>query len=218
MTNNFNCNPEVVGNWINEKIFKPNSRKFIEKFTILNIGHTGFTKDWPTFFKAINKTVHYHKCKNLKIIILITQVFDEKSKLYVPNLAKENKVFEYCEFHYEVSRKDIPEFFNISSVFVSSSINETFGIAMCEAIFSGLPVIATSNGGADDIINNDNGIKVPVSDYEELSEKIKMMYDGELKFDKIMVSKSLNAKFGTEAFRGKLRIMYDKIIENYTYE
>ncbi|MBW6410291.1 glycosyltransferase family 4 protein [Clostridium weizhouense] len=61
-----------------------------------------------------------------------------------------------------------------SSIFVSSSRWEGFGLAITEAMECGLPVIAFKNSGPKEIINknNENGILVPCNDVEKLANTI----------------------------------------------
>ncbi len=51
-------------------------------------------------------------------------------------------------------------FLSSADVFICTSISETFGIAIREALMCGVPVISTKNGGAEDIINYKNGFLV----------------------------------------------------------
>ncbi|NFO11340.1 glycosyltransferase family 4 protein [Clostridium botulinum] len=61
-----------------------------------------------------------------------------------------------------------------SSIFVSSSRWEGFGLAITEAMECGLPVIAFKNSGPKEIINknNENGILVPCNDVKKLANSI----------------------------------------------
>ena len=77
---------------------------------------------------------------------------------------------------------EIPELYRITAetrgVFVNSALSETFGLTLIEAASSGLPVIATDDGGPRDIINNlQNGILVDVSEPRNISEAIKKIID-----------------------------------------
>lgn len=63
-------------------------------------------------------------------------------------------------------------------VFVSSSIAETFGIVLLEAMKNGLPIVATRVGGVPDIITSlKNGLLVAKEDPESLAEAILKLVD-----------------------------------------
>jgi len=212
LSNNYKCNPTITGNWINEKIFtlKPDE-KTSKIFTILNIGHTGFTKDWPTFFQAINKLIYEKNIRDIRVKLGITQVYDTFSKNYIPLLINEYLLTEYCEVFYEVPRSSINDFYHSGDVFLSTSVNETFGIATAEALICGIPVIATNNGGINDFLNERNGIKVPVKDIDEIVSSIISIKNKNLTFDKEYLRNSILCKYGAQAFRSKLLEVYKDV-------
>ena len=235
LTNNFRCNPVTIGNWIDENRFKPAAAAAktenpasiqtpaphqtpetpgkAKPFTVLNIGHTGFTKDWPTFFKAMQYLVGTLGCTNIRILLAVTHVFDEESRGYVQKMAAEYGLSDYCEIFFQVPRAEIISLYHQSSVFVSTSINETFGIATCEAMFCGVPVIATANGGIDDIMTPVSGVKVDIGDHLAVAAAIKEMIDGEKIYDSAAIRASVISKFGTAAFKKRLIAVYNKTME-----
>jgi len=213
LTNNFKCNPVTIGNWIDENKFRYEGKGDNNGFTILNIGHTGFTKDWPTFFRAMKYLMEDLGCKDLKIILAVTHVFDEESRNFVPRLAAEYGVSGVCDIVYQVPRKEVAALYRKASVFVSTSINETFGIATCEAMFCGVPVVATANGGIDDIISPDSGTKVGIGDFMATAHAIKAIYDGTVSYDPHKIRESVMSKFGTAAFKKRLISVYNKTME-----
>jgi sucrose-phosphate synthase len=76
------------------------------------------------------------------------------------------------DFEYEV-----PELYRTTAetrgVFVNSAFNEPFGLTLIEAASTGLPIVATDDGGPRDIISNLlNGELVDVHDPRNISEAI----------------------------------------------
>lgn len=68
---------------------------------------------------------------------------------------------------------DVPSFLAGLDVFVSASHSEAFGLAIVEAMASGVPVVATMTGGAQEIIKPDQtGRLVPVGDAEAIAGSI----------------------------------------------
>ena len=80
---------------------------------------------------------------------------------------------------------EVPELYRITAetrgVFVNSAYNEPFGLTLIEAASSGLPVVATNDGGPKDILNNlNNGELVDVSDSKNIANGIhKILDDGD---------------------------------------
>lgn len=71
------------------------------------------------------------------------------------------------------------EYISVSNLYVLSSIQESFGISIIEAMCYGLPIIATNSGGPTDIIKDDiNGYIVKPCDKFMLAKAIdKMLSD-----------------------------------------
>lgn len=85
--------------------------------------------------------------------------------------ASELGVLEMCRFCGE--HADIENIYPLFDIFVLPSLREPFGLALLEAMASGIPVIATSSGGPMDFIDqNINGCVVPPQDSCQLAQKI----------------------------------------------
>ena len=72
---------------------------------------------------------------------------------------------------------DVPEIYRTAQrsrgVFVNPALTEPFGLTLLEAAASGLPVVATTNGGPVDIIENcDNGLLVDPLDTEAIAKAL----------------------------------------------
>jgi len=67
----------------------------------------------------------------------------------------------------------LPRLYASADAFLFSSLTETLGLVVLEAMASGLPVIATPAGGvADHLRHNENGIAVPAHDTDAMAEAI----------------------------------------------
>jgi len=78
--------------------------------------------------------------------------------------------------------EEVPELYRIAAetrgVFVNSAFNEPFGLTLIEAAASGLPVVATNDGGPRDILANlNNGELVDVSESENIAKGIHKILD-----------------------------------------
>jgi sucrose-phosphate synthase len=118
-------------------------------------------------FAGIRKdisTMNENEQEVLMELLLLMDKFDLYGKLAIP---KKHDV-EY----------EVPELYRLAArtqgVFVNPSFKENFGLTLIEAAASGLPLVATDDGGPRDIIHNcENGILVNIEDSEELSSAIK---------------------------------------------
>ncbi|MEM3783861.1 MAG: glycosyltransferase family 4 protein [Candidatus Bathyarchaeia archaeon] len=82
-----------------------------------------------------------------------------------------------------VEHNKLPFIYNNFSFFVAPSRTEAQGVAMCEAMASGLPIIATNVGGIPEfVINGWNGLLAPANDYISLRRAVlKIVYDDSLR-------------------------------------
>jgi sucrose-phosphate synthase len=80
--------------------------------------------------------------------------------------------------------EEVPEMYRIAAesqgVFVNSAFSENFGLTLIEAAASGLPVVATNDGGPRDIIKNlKNGVLVNVEKSSNIAKGIKKILSDE---------------------------------------
>jgi glycosyltransferase involved in cell wall biosynthesis len=71
-----------------------------------------------------------------------------------------------------IPHHEIPLWLNACDLFVFPSIRESFGVVQIEALACGKPVVATINGGSEEIINPSVGILVRAGDSDALAEAI----------------------------------------------
>lgn len=72
------------------------------------------------------------------------------------------------------AQENIAEWLNAFDLFVMPSLEESFGLAVVEAMACGLPVIATNVGGLPYVVaENETGWLVPPQDVDALAEAIK---------------------------------------------
>ncbi len=76
-----------------------------------------------------------------------------------------------------VPREDVHAYLRSADCFVLSSLHEGLGIVVQEAMYAGLPIVSTNNGGQVDLIENyRNGILVNPGEADALASAIKELY------------------------------------------
>lgn len=195
-----NKNSFYIPNGYNNKLFfiknKINCRKKlnlpINKKILLNIGNLEKIKGQRYLIKAINKIIK----KNKNIFCLIIGEGTQRKKL--EDIIETNKLEKYIKLIGVIPHQDIGEWLNACDIFVFPGIKESFGIAQLEAMACGKPIVATHNGGSDEIIiNNKIGILVPVKNSKLLS---------------IAILKSLKTKWDSQYIKNYVRdFQWDKI-------
>lgn len=86
--------------------------------------------------------------ENVKFLILGIGPDEEKLK----RLVKEKDVGERVIFVGQVGHIELPKYLRVSDVFTRPSRSEGFGNSFIEAMVTGIPVVATSEGGISDFL------------------------------------------------------------------
>lgn len=75
-------------------------------------------------------------------------------------------------------RDDIPQVLNTLDVFVLASLKEGLGVAVLEAAWRGLPIVASNAGGIPEIVQDGaTGLLVPPADSDALADGLLFMLD-----------------------------------------
>ncbi|MFT5620719.1 MAG: teichuronic acid biosynthesis glycosyltransferase TuaC, partial [Flavobacteriaceae bacterium] len=82
----------------------------------------------------------------------------------------------------------LPIWMNTADIFILPSNNESFGIVQVEALACGIPVVATRNGGSEEILNEEIGVLSEGKDAESLCKAIEKA--NLIKWDKEKIAQS----------------------------
>jgi len=205
------CHPLVIGNLVDETVYQlpsePHSNP--DTFNIVFVTDPSYIKDNATFFRALEEIV---KRGHTKIrAVLAVRLFHAGQHGAVSAMAQQHGVANYCEVREGIPREEMPRVYAQSDLLVSTSMAETFGAAIREAMACGKPVVSTANGGVDDILSQINGIKVDVGDYLAVANAVIQIMAGEVMFDHEQIRQSVIAECGREIFRQKMLAVYREV-------
>jgi glycosyltransferase involved in cell wall biosynthesis len=94
---------------------------------------------------------------------------------------------DYIELVGGKPHDEIPIWMNACDLFVLPSLRESFGVVQIEAMACGKPVVATYNGGSEEIITSeDYGFLCEPANPKALAEKILTALDKEWDREKIL--------------------------------
>lgn len=148
-------NSFIIPNSFN-KIFTKKKETYFkngDKLKLVSIGRLIGVKGFSYLIKAVSLLENTYD--NWELIIIGDG--DDKNKLikYAKELGVSNKI----KFYGFVSHDKIPEILAMSDIYIQPSIvdpvtnqTESFGVAVIEAIISGLPVIVSDVGGLPDTV------------------------------------------------------------------
>ena len=114
-----------------------------QTFALLLIGNDWRNKGLLTLIEALNK------CRNLPIQLLVVGKDDER-----PFEAAIRKLGLLDRVAFLPPSKDVMKFYAAADAYAGPSLEDAYGLPVIEAMASGLPVIASINAGASEIIKH----------------------------------------------------------------
>ncbi|MFW6001278.1 MAG: glycosyltransferase family 4 protein [Halanaerobium sp.] len=196
-------NLDVWGRGIDTDLFSPEhkSKNFIEKndlegkIKMLYVGRAAKEKNIYLLLESLN--ILNKKYGDL-LELIITGDGPELENL--KKAAPENVVFTGFKNGLELS-----QIYASSDIFVFSSLTETYGNVIIEAMASGLPVVAVNSGGVkENLINNYNGLTCEKDNPVEFSRIL----------EKLILNNKLRDILGHNARQYSLEKKWKKVFEN----
>ena len=182
----------VVNPGIDTSLFVSDLSLKPSDFTILFIGSISVRKGAHILLEAF----HQLNLPNAKLVIIadITDDLKELYKRYTCDNIKHYQYIQYC---------DLPLFYNSASILVVPSLEDAGPKVILEGMACGLPVIATKNTAAEDVITD--GVDGFVYDYSSLDQlKAAIVYCYEnpdlLHEMSLAAEKTAHSRFSLEAY------------------
>ncbi|NLA41327.1 MAG: glycosyltransferase family 4 protein [Smithella sp.] len=203
----------VTGNLVDEKKFQlvtSHSKKPV--FNIMTVMYPSPIKDPETFFKAIAEIASIGH-KNIEVTIIGKELFSRDNVDKFTRYINQYKLETLCTVIPYVRNDELAEYYSKADVFVSTSLAETFGIAVREAMMVGIPVVCTSSGGVDDDIFDFNGFRVDIYDYKAIANAVIKIKEGTVRYDPTVIRNHVLTKYGRKAFLEKMSEIFEAALE-----
>ena len=158
--------------------------------TLISVGRLERQKDYRTLIAAFSEIADNHREWNVKIYG--KGDMEEEIQTWIDQAGMTDRI-TLCG----VTHMPFLEM-KKAKVFVLSSFFEGFPNVLCEAMYAGLPCIATAcqSGPRDLIQNGENGFLVEVGDVHEMAKKM----------DLLMSNEKMRDSLGAEAYKRILRL------------
>src|ERR1035437_1678474 len=182
--------PNILHSPVDEEIFQIFNKNKNKNFNVLFVGYPHPIKGMSLLFEVINQ-IKEKQITNIMFQIISSDYKTIEFPKGIKEFIIENKLDNYCELLCRVEKKEMITFYKETDLFLSTSINETLGLSMVEALMCGIPVVCTNSGGPEDFITPENGIMVPVLDTQSLVEAIIKIKNKELLFDPNKIRESV---------------------------
>ena len=159
--------------------------------------------------------------KAFDVLIEAFAKVNDDAKLYIigdgPEKVKlENQIMKLglegsVKLFGRLNRQEINEIYQQSHVFVLPSQSETFGVSYVEAMYAGLPVIATRCGGPESFVDSTNGMLVAVNDVDALANAMNKIRTNYSNYNPIQISEDNKKRFSPDVIAGKIVEIYNQI-------
>lgn len=159
------------------------TESYSKEFTILYVGSISIRKGVRYLIQAFTKFKHPRK----KLVLVGPRSqLDGLHDLYIP---------PEVVFTGILKGEALQRAYASASVFCLPSIEEGLALVLGEALSFGLPIIATTNTGASDIITDEQeGFIVPIRDSNSIFEKIQSLADNTELYQRMKFNAELKSK------------------------
>ncbi len=200
---------EIIPNMISNNVFYDTlPLKDNPSFIFLCIGRLEENKNQLMLVKSFSEIFQKNSSIRLKLI------GDGPLKTEIEEYTKTHGIQEAVELLGVQTRDKVIEEIKRADVVVSTSLFETFGMTLIEAISQGTPIIATKSGGPQDIVNDINGILVNPTSSDILTAAMNNMIDNYHTYKSKEISLDAFSRFSSKSICTRLIALYKKILTN----
>ena len=161
-----------------------NSLSILKNKNIITVGRLDKVKGYDDLIKLFSKISNNEWTLNI--------VGDGPEYNNLNNLIKELKLEDKVNLLGSKTTEELNELYKESSIYIMTSLEESFGLVLLEASSHGLPIIAYSSAlGAKEILNNDLGILIDDRNETEMINKLTELMN-DIKLRKIYQKRSLS--------------------------
>lgn len=200
---------DVIPNMVDLNLFYiDNNNNKNEKFTFFSCAFLEEGKGMEDLIKAFADAF-----KGQDVILNIGG--DGSTKNALEELSKELEMDNQIKFLGSLSRTQVSEEMRKCDAFALPSEHETFGVVYIEALACGKPVIGANNGGAEDIIEDCNGIIANRKDIDSIKDALIEIKENYNIYDKNLIRKKVVDKYSEEVLVEGLKGVYKEAYERH---
>lgn len=199
---------EIIPNMVDTTFFSLSNtvRKKKNKFRFLSIAFLSFNKGMDILIQAFARAF-----KDMDVELVVVGDGFERPKL--ESLVISCKIESQVSFLGNLKREDVKNEMQYCDAFVLASRYETFGVVYIEALACGKPIIATSCGGPAIIVDEENGLLVPVEDINALSEAMRYLFTHYENYNPAIIRNNCINKYSEEVIIGKISDIYNESLK-----
>jgi glycosyltransferase involved in cell wall biosynthesis len=147
------------------------------------------------------------------VSVTLDLVGDGRRRPNYEALAGRLGVDDVCHFHGARPHERVAAMMPSSDVLVLSSLAETFGVVVVEALASGVPVVATRCGGPEEVLTPDLGVLVEKADSVALADGIMDVLSRPGDVPPEHLRRVAEERFGRESISRRVLGLYRQVTE-----
>lgn len=147
--------------------------------------------------------------KDIKLVIVGAGPLMGELKEY----SNKNNIGDDISFVGGCDKFDVLDHLGNSNAFILTSISETFGVVVMEALACGLPVITTKSGGPEELVNYSNGIIVDHNKYN-IYEAMKFVVLNYNSYDSDEIRSNCLHNFSSQKVLIELLNVYENVLNS----
>ena len=203
-------NIDVIPNMIDLSIFaesavEKNNKKEKNIIKLFSLAYLVKGKGMDLLIEAFNNSL---KGKNVQLVI----GGDGTERNNLETRVKKLQLDKQINFLGALSRKEVVREMESCDGFVLVSEHETFGMVYIEAMAMGKPVLATKNGGAEDIVKDFNGILANNRDVSSISKELNNFIKRLPFFDNEKIKNECINTYNEEVIIKKIKEEYKEVL------
>lgn len=203
----FGVEPIYIPNMVDADVFRPSTEKqpMDAPFHFVSVARLVASKNYEMMIRAFCRA--FPADAAVRLSIAGDGPERERLEELVKSVHREKQILLLGQ----KSNEEIAELMRSSDCFALSSNSETFGVVCAEALMCGKPVISTRCGGTDCMVDEDNGILVPIGDELAMADAFRRMAEGARSYDAMLISKRATASFSCESVSESIARIYCKL-------
>lgn len=206
----FDCSFDTVYNIISSDfISTPIISDQPKPFNFICIGAFKPRKGQQYLIKAFAEIIN--ECENISLTFVGSGSDKDNAISLAESLGVSNKIKVVSN----VSSQEFIQLLDASSVLVSASDKELFGLTIVEAFFRGKPAISTKSGGPEDLINANNGLLCEFADVETMAKQMKYIYNNYTSYNSENIRNQAISRFSEQAIVPIMMSKYQFVLNNF---
>ncbi|MHB9004527.1 MAG: glycosyltransferase [Coriobacteriia bacterium] len=153
-----------------------------------------------------------HNVREAGLDVNLTVVGDGPERATLEALASELNLEPHVSFTGTLLGVDVFDAFSRADAFVLPSRQEGFGVALIEAMATGLPVVATRSGGPEGIVGPTDGVLVAPGDAASLAAGILALLENLDSYDRSDIATRTALRYSPTAVGERLTGLYAEVL------